>query len=212
MDTTLQEIAKHLGRPIDTACKLIENMLSLPTKKLGDLFGDQISYWQWSNRLRIAEKATKKLASKGLTFRELPLDFTIPYLRECGDAENPDLQEWWAELLVSSIEDDSMAHVAYITTLRSMSAADIRFLDTLIKSVHAEKAGMVEPIAALGGLSIKQARMGFNNLRHLGFFTPTGKRLTGFAYDFLKACCPNQNCIDAYREKEEKMPRHLIKD
>src|ERR1039457_5659628 len=112
-----EEIAKHLGRPIDTGCKLIENVLSVPTRKLGDLFGDRVSYWQWSNRLRIAVLAAMKLKNKGISARGLPPDFAIPLLRECGDAEDPNLQEWWAELLASAVGSEPLRHVAFVHTL-----------------------------------------------------------------------------------------------
>jgi hypothetical protein len=33
----LEEIVKQIGRPVETACLLIENMLGPPTKRMGDL-------------------------------------------------------------------------------------------------------------------------------------------------------------------------------
>ena len=84
MDVMLKEIAKHVGRPIDAAGNLIENILSVPTKKLGDLLGDRVSYWQLSNRLNIAEKASEKLKRRGISPCELPLGFAVPFLRDCG--------------------------------------------------------------------------------------------------------------------------------
>ena len=86
MDFT-DQLTKQLGRPIGTACNLLENVLSVPTQKLGDLLGDNVSHWQWRNRIRIFEKASVILEKKGLTARELPLGFSVPLLRECGDLQ-----------------------------------------------------------------------------------------------------------------------------
>jgi predicted transcriptional regulator len=212
MDPTLQEIVKHIGRPIDTACNLIENVLGEPTRKIGDLLGDQISYWQWSNRLSIAQKAAEKLADKGIQIRQLPLDFSVPFLRECGDAEDQSLQEWWAEMLASATHDSSLCHVAFVNTLRSMSPADVRFLDTLLRIAHVEKDGRIEAIAQASGLSDSQVAVSFHNLEALGFFTPTASRLKGFAFDFLNACYPQRNLIDRYKDKQSTLPRKFITD
>jgi hypothetical protein len=208
----LKEIAKHVGRPIDLACDLIENILSDPTKKLGYLLGDCVSYWQWANRLNIAEKAQEKLKKRGLSPGKLPLGFAVPFLRECGDAEDTDLQEWWAEMLCSAIEDEQFRHVAFVGILKSFSPADVRFLDTLLRIVHIEKKGRIEAIAEASGLSLAQCRMSFNNLYRLGFFSPTGRRLTGFAFDFLKASCPHRERIDEYMKKQSQLPVAVVSD
>ncbi|MBN2136397.1 MAG: DUF4393 domain-containing protein [Sedimentisphaerales bacterium] len=212
MDSMLKEIAKHVGRPIEVACNLIENILSVPTKNLGDLLGDFVSYWQWNNRLNIAEKAQEKLKKRGLSPCKLPLDFAVPFLRDCGDAEDADLQEWWAEMLCSALKDRQSCHVAFVGILKSLSPADIRFLDTLLRIMHVEKHGRIKAIAAESQLSSENSRMSFNNLYRLGFFSPTGGRLTGFAFDFLKACCPDQQYIGVYMKKQSELPRRVVVD
>jgi len=212
MPQELTEIVKHLGRPIDTACELIEKILSVPAKKFGDLLGDQVSYWQWSNRLRIAELAVAKLKERGYKIRQLPLDFSVPFLRDCGDAENPDLREWWAELLTSSIGEESSCHVAFVNTLRNMSSTDVRFLDTLITIGHVDKDGRIEAVATSCGLSLEQAKVSFHNLERLGFFTPTGRRLKGFGFDFLGACYPHKERIASYQEKQSQIKTVVVTD
>ena len=212
MNSMLKEIAKHVGRPIDAACNLIENIFSVPTKKLGDLLGDCVSYWQWTNRLNIAEKAHEKLKRRGLSPCKLPLSFAVPFLRDCGDAEDSDLQEWWAEMLSSAIEDEQFRHVAFIGILKAFSPADVRFLDTLLDITHVEKKGRVEAVAEASGLSLAQSRISFNNLRRLGFFSPTARRLTGFAFDFLNASSPHRERIDEYMKKQSQLPPLAVMD
>jgi hypothetical protein len=212
MDFMLKEIAKHIGRPIDTACNLIENILSVPTSKLGDLLGDCVSYWQWCNRLNIVEKANDKLKRKGVPPCKLPLDFAVPFLRDCGDTEDRNLQEWWAEMLSSAIVDEQFRHVAFVGILKSLSGADIRFLDTLLDISHVEKKGRIEAVAVASGLSPAQSGVSFNNLYRLGFFSPTGRRLTGFAFDFLRASCPHREPVDKYRDKQSKLRPLAVMD
>jgi hypothetical protein len=208
----LQTVANHLGRPIDTFCHLIENILDVPTRKMGDLLGDCISYWQWSNRISISEKVKNKLEERNISTRFLPLEFAIPFLRECGDAGNDNLQEWWAEMLASAIADDACCHIAYVNTLRSMSPSDVRFLDAMIVIGPLGVKERIQVIAEKTGLSIMQANASFHNLEALGFFTPTARRLKGFAFDFLRACSPNKESITAYLNSQKQLPHALIED
>jgi hypothetical protein len=212
LDTILLEIAKHIGRPIDTVCTLLENILSIPTKRLGDLLGDQIVYWQWSNRIKILEKASAKIAAKGIKMRILPQDFVVPFIRDCGDAENQDLQEWWAEMLASSIQDDSLNHIGFVKTLQAMSPGDVKCMDTLISIAYVEKQKRVKAIAEASGMSVNQVAVSFHNLQRLGFFTATAWRLTPFAFDFLNACYPHRERIEVYHDEQSKIPYHLVSD
>lgn len=50
-------LSKVLGRPVDTACKLIEALLGEPFRIAGDALADHVRMWQWKNRLRIVERA-----------------------------------------------------------------------------------------------------------------------------------------------------------
>ncbi|MGD0653110.1 MAG: hypothetical protein ABSA16_02090 [Thermoguttaceae bacterium] len=212
MPNTIQEIAKHLGRPLDTACTLIENILSIPTKKLWEMLGDQVSYWQWENRLKIAEKVAAKLKARGISSRQLPRDFVVPFLRNCGDAENPDLQEWWAEMLTSSIQNSSFCHIAFVNILQSMAPADVKFLDTLISGEYIEPRNQIGDIAKATKLSAEQTNISFHNLERLGFFTPTGRRLKDFAFDFLTACYPYPEKIEKYKVMQSKLETHIVAD
>lgn len=208
-----QELVKVLGRPIDTACTFLENILAVPTKRFGELLGDQVSYWQWCNRLRIIEKAEGKLKAKGISPRQLPLDFAIPFLHDCGDTSDPDLQDWWANLLAGSVEGASAANVAFVKALQSMGPAEVKFLDAMIATDPADnRDARMQAIAASGALSLAQATTAFHNLERLGFFTPTGHRLKGFAFDLLEVCYPHPDRLTAYKERQAKLRRALIWD
>jgi len=211
-DNAVQEAIKGMGRSYDLACKLIENVLDVPTKRFGDLLGDIVSHWQWRNRLKIADRARQILLSRGINPRALPPDFVVPFLRESGDASDESLQEAWAELLASAVDDDTFAGVAFVNTLHSMSPADIRFLNALLETRHVGREGRVEAVVGATCLTEKQAVMSLHNLERLGFFTPTRKRLKGFAIDFLQACSPNRALVDEFRRKEDELPRAVVMD
>jgi hypothetical protein len=162
-------------------------------------------------RLAIAEKAAQKLKQRGIPVRSLPADFAIPLLRECGDAEDPNLQEWWAELLASSVADESLCHVAFVHTLQSMSPADVKFLDALLQigpGDPKEKWGLFKQAT---GFSANQINICVHVLDKLGFFMVGSQfRLRGFAFDFLRTCCAQPDRIAAYKEEQSKLPVKLL--
>jgi hypothetical protein len=102
--------------------------------------------------------------------------------------------------------------VAFVNTLRNMSSGDVRFLDALITIGHVEKDGRIEAVATSCGLSLEQAKVSFHNLESLGFFTPTGRRLKGFAFDFLAACYPHRERIASYQSKQSEMAHVVVSD
>ena len=115
-------------------------------------------------------------------------------------------------MLTSAIENEQFRHVAFVGILKSLSVVDIRFLDALLATGHVEKEGRLEAVAAAADLSPAQSYVSFHNLERLGFFSPTGKRLKGFAFDFLRASCPHRDRIDAYKTKQEKIGRAMVID
>src|SRR5205823_2213005 len=112
----------------------------------------------------------------------------------------------------SAVEDDAFAHIAFVNTLHSMSPADVRFLDTLIQTQHVGREGRIEAVVAASSLSTQQAQMSFHNLERLGFFTPTGKRLKGFAFALLRACSNSKENVDEYVEKQKAVPSGVVMD
>ena len=190
-DFDLSKTTNLLQRPIDTACELIENILGEPTKHLGLYLTDHIVYWQWANRINIFEKAQEKMKEKRLIPHKLSKDFAVPFLRECGDTSDEELQEWWSELLTSAIKDDAYCHVSFVHTLKLLNTCDAVFIYTLLQYGPFDKKERSKMIAKHSKITVEQAQISYYNLESLGFFTPTGKRLKGYAVEFIKACCGN---------------------
>ena len=137
----ISKLIDLLQVPVDTACKLIENILGEPTKQLGLYLADHVVYWQWLNRVKILEKAQKKLDEKKLVSHSLPKDFVVPFIRECGDTSADELQEWWSELLASAIEDEAKCHVGFVNTMKQLNASDVIFMHTLLEYGPFDKKG-----------------------------------------------------------------------
>jgi hypothetical protein len=209
---SLQETLKVLGRPIETACTLIEKLLGKPFEIAGDALSDQVRMWQWQNRLRIADRAKAIMEERSVVERELRPDFLLPYIRDSGDASDESLQDAWARLLVSAIEDESNEHIAFVNILKSMNGVDVRVLRTMIELGYAEPKERAEPIADHLGLSVDRVRMSIANFEHLGFFTPTQKRLKAFATRFIRACEGSDDAFQRYLAQQNAAKKSIIMD
>jgi len=205
------ELAKALGRPIDTACVLILNMLGVPTKIVGDMLGDQLSYWQWCNRLNIAEKAAKKLRERNIDPRSLPLWFSVPLLRSTGDADDDSIQDLWAELIVSAMSDIGYAHTMFTDILHSMSPPDAVFLDAIIKTNSTGGKFKIEDVVKSTPLTTLQAKLSYQNLKRLGLFDIVGSSLNGLAFEFLLACGYDKGLIDYIIAEQKKRPPAILR-
>lgn len=103
----LDTLGPLLQRPVETACNLIESLLGESFAISGELLSDQIAYWQWQNRVRIAERASQIMCENRIATRVIPPEFLLPFLKECGDTADEALQEAWAQLLSSAVADES---------------------------------------------------------------------------------------------------------
>lgn len=114
-----------------TGATLIENLLGEPCKVAGSMLSDQIYFWQWKNRIRIAEKAQKILDEKKIAAKVIPPGFLIPLLEAAGNVEDETLQDMWASLLASSVESETSQHPAFVAVLSSLSIEEATLLDYL---------------------------------------------------------------------------------
>lgn len=133
--TTLGEAGKawaETAKPLlEIGARLLENLLGEPCKVSGQLLADQVNYWQWTNRARIAGIAQKKLKNKNIPAKALPPGCLLPLIDAAGNIDDPELQELWAQLLASGVEQDRFQHPLMTETLRRMGSSDARTLRDL---------------------------------------------------------------------------------
>ena len=67
-------------------------------------------------------------------------------------------------------------------------------------------------IAEKLGVRIDRVKLSISNFEHLGFFTPTQKRLKEFAVRFIKACVDQHENFDRYLGEQQATPRAMILD
>jgi len=119
------EIAKPV---VETGCRLIDSLLGEPIKIAGSMLADQIYFWQWQNRIKIANRAKEIMAENNITEKVLPPGFLLPLLEAAGNIDEPTLQEMWARLLSYAVSDAKYHHPSYIKVLSELSPLDVKLL------------------------------------------------------------------------------------
>src|SRR5258706_10944326 len=90
--------AAQLGKPVvQKGCDFVDAVLGKPLKAVGGILADEISFWRWKNRLKIAARAKDILDSKKVQVDVLPPSFLLPLLDAAGNVDDPDLEEMWAQ-------------------------------------------------------------------------------------------------------------------
>ncbi len=210
MDNNI-EIIKSLSAPIKSACRLIEALLGKPFEVSGEILTDQLRYWQWLNRVRIAEKVEVKLEEEGVSRRILTPDYLLPLLRDCGDVSDETLQSAWANMLVSAIASPEAEHVAFVNVLKDLTPLDVQAMDALIHHGYIRRDQRPGVIAGILKTDSTLIELSFSNYYRLGFFGPSGRGLRKFAVLFLKACIRDNEAIEKYIESEDK-GGHMLMD
>ena len=129
--TTLAAIVARatVGKPaVETGCNLIENLLGEPCKIFGGLLADQIYFWQWMNRIRVAKRAKEIMDENGIASRVIPQGFLLPLIEAAGNVEKPELQELWAKLLASAVTADKFQHPSLIEALKQLTSDEAKIV------------------------------------------------------------------------------------
>lgn len=126
--------AAAIAKPIaEAGCELAKDLLGEPLKVAGGMIADQIYAWQLGNRLRILSRAKQIMQGKNIEARQIATGFLLPLLDCAGNVDNSELQELWANLLVSGVSDDKNQHPMFSETLSRLRAADSRLFRDIAK-------------------------------------------------------------------------------
>lgn len=75
-----------------------------------------------------------------------------------------------------------------------------------------ERGKRVESIAKHMNVDPEMVKLSINALEYHGFFTPTQKRLKGFAVRLIRLCMVDSESLDKYIDIEKKVSRNLVMD
>lgn len=148
-EKALIEIAKAEQAKYEAAQKFLE-LTENAGKFLGDLFGpskeavaglmsDQCKYWRAMNINRLSLKVEKIKRERGMcedAVKHLPFREAYQVIEAVSLEDDDSVQELWAELLASATDPNREVKVkkVYIDILKSISAAEVAFLNILWES------------------------------------------------------------------------------
>ena len=112
-------------------------------KDLGMAISDYIKAWRLNNLINISMKFERIREEKKLTrndIRHLSMSVGIPMLEHASNEDDDELQELWANLMVSATRDSNSdeesrdAHKVWTYTLAMMSKSDCILLGTVVEN------------------------------------------------------------------------------
>lgn len=121
------------------------DIFSPVTNLLGSL-GDRVRIYRQLSLLRSIKRAKEISLEEGLTLKEPPLKFLVPYLEDCSleSPDEPELIEMWAKLLASSGSEFKPEHNLFIRMLREMTTSEANLLKHVVSPeshLHASGRG-----------------------------------------------------------------------
>lgn len=132
------EIAKAAGEAVDAVRELgsfVARYVGGPFEQTSGIVEDKLKYLRWERQVRLMARADAFLAERGLSrpSMQVPLSFAIPLLQAGSVADNDELQDLWAALLVNAADADSGVEVrrAFISILEDLTPLDAFILDKI---------------------------------------------------------------------------------
>ena len=108
----------------ELVCKILGNVALEPSEVLGQIISDQFKAFRILNLHRWKERIQKR----GIKVESLPPDFAIPLIESVAEVSDETLQDMWASLLESAVENGENARVSFVRLLKSLDAQDAKVL------------------------------------------------------------------------------------
>ncbi|MFC1590956.1 hypothetical protein ACFL43_00360 [Thermodesulfobacteriota bacterium] len=112
-----------IEKSIEIAKEFANHILESPLKQLGGILSDTIGFWRLKNQVNILVKAQKYVNDRGIEPTKVLPDIFVPIIEEGGSVEDPDLQDMFAKLLASHLDDkqDRLPLRSFAKTLALLS-------------------------------------------------------------------------------------------
>ena len=134
------------------------------SNELGLILSDRVKAWRMNNLIRVSEKFDRICDEKGLNrhdLQSLTIAVGLPMLERASYEEDDELQEMWANLMVSATsntdpsEDSKDLYRTWVNILSQMSRWDCRLLSAVIEEGI---SGMEEGVMLSSPLSDEDVR------------------------------------------------------
>jgi hypothetical protein len=108
-----------------------------PLAEFGDLVSEQVRFFRYRSAMKTLKRAAEIAKDNGITPKELPTKFLVPFIEDCSlEEEDSLLIEEWASLLASASKGFDPLHVAIKDVLKNISAKEAELLKTLGSTIE----------------------------------------------------------------------------
>ncbi len=185
MDETTKEIAKTTNKALEVAEKIgsfLNTILGDTFKEVGGSIHDWAKFYRYKNLLKINDKVEQLHKKRGMQGKRVPIQLSIgiPLIEAASLAEDENLQQKWATLIVNSTDPNNNDKIrkSYIDILSSLDPSDALVLDWMSTQGWNNVLGEIslKTISENVNLSEIETKISTSNLNRLGlidFGVPT---------------------------------------
>lgn len=158
--------------------------------ELGFIFEDIVKEWREKNTLRILQKVDIKIEEKQIQINPNAINRKLlcQWVEGAGSEDDENIQEKWANLLVSVIKLGSI-HPRYLETLRLLHTVDANILDLIVinqNKNHINKPSLQTELQQRGiNITEDEIDDSISNIRRLDLCMDNGFFLTDFGKKFM---------------------------
>lgn len=146
-----QEVAKTGRAAIEASGKIgafLAKVLGEPIEQAVGLLSDRLKFMRWERQVRLCDRAREILIQRGyLETKPVLPKIAIPLIEFATLEESNELQDLWAELLVTAMAPDPAAgfRSAFIDLVRQMEVIDAKLLQYVSLSFSEAKTKSRDP-------------------------------------------------------------------
>lgn len=122
-----------IEKGIDIAKGFADKLVLPPIEELGLLIKDQMSYWRFSNQVRILNKAKDICEKNNISVKAIPPKLLCPYLDNASLEDDNELQDKWAALLVNMVDSQqNIQNHVFPYILSQLSKEEFNLLESAL--------------------------------------------------------------------------------
>jgi len=131
--TKIDVSSTAVEKGIDIAKGFVDKLVLPSIEELGLLVKDQISYWRFSNQVKILNKAKFICEKNNISVKSIPPKLLCPYLDNASLEDDDDLQDKWATLLVNMVDSkQNIQNHVFPYILSQLSKNEFNLLESVL--------------------------------------------------------------------------------
>lgn len=132
-DTKVDVSSTTIEKGIEIAKSFVDKLVLPPIEELGLLVRDQMSYWRFSNQIKILNKAKNICEKNEISVKAISPKLLCPYLENASLEDDDELQDKWAVLLVNMADSQqNIQNHVFPYILSQLSKQEFNLLESVL--------------------------------------------------------------------------------